>query len=239
MNIAGSGVIPAGDYNEAISISGSGKIAGNVRCTALTMSGSADSAGDVVCDGMVRALGSAHLKGALKAAELRASGSLRLEGDCDVLREVRTAGTAHFGGRVKCTRFAGAGSVHLEKGAEAEEIHAEGHIRSNDLLNAERIELRLHDAFSRVASIGGSEICVKCTKTPSLLMILFRGRKAGTLEVAESIEGEKIRLENTTAPLVVGDTVTIGKGCTIGLVQYKTALDIHPEARVEKSEKLN
>lgn len=239
MNIAGSGKIPAGDYVEKISISGSGKIAGNVRCKALTVAGSATGMGDVCCEDVVGTAGSVHLKGALSAAELRANGSFRLDGDCVVRQDIRMNGAAHFGGVVKCTCFKSAGSVHLEKGAEAEEIHAEGHIRSNDLLNAERIELRLHDAFSRVASIGGSEICVKCTKTPSLLMILFRGRKVGTLEVAESIEGEKIRLENTTAPLVVGDTVTIGKGCTIGLVQYKTALDIHPEARVEKSEKLN
>ena len=35
MHISGSGHIPAGEYNDKISVSGSGRLDGNIRCTAL------------------------------------------------------------------------------------------------------------------------------------------------------------------------------------------------------------
>ena len=38
MHISGSGHIPAGEYNDKVSVSGSGMLDGNVRCTAFSVS---------------------------------------------------------------------------------------------------------------------------------------------------------------------------------------------------------
>ena len=37
MHISGSGHIPAGEYNDKISVSGSGSLDGNIRCTAFSV----------------------------------------------------------------------------------------------------------------------------------------------------------------------------------------------------------
>ncbi len=49
MNISGSGHIPAGEYNEKVSISGSGKIDGNLRCLGLSCAGSVHGCGEIEC----------------------------------------------------------------------------------------------------------------------------------------------------------------------------------------------
>lgn len=240
MNIAGSGVIPAGEFDEKVSISGSGRIKGNLRCTAFSVAGSASGAGDLHCTEILSVAGSMHLDGSAEAQMVRVSGSLRLDGSCTAQEDVRVAGAAHFGGKVKCTRLHSSGALHLQQGADAEEICVEHTVQSGGLLNAEKVELRLRGGKSRVACIGGSVIRVTNEGRKRTLRNLFGfgDRGEGRLQVNESIEGESITLENTEAPLVVGDTVVIGRGCEIGAVQYRDSMTVHPEAKVGKTEKL-
>ena len=63
MHISCSGHIPAGEYNDKISVSGSGKLDGNVRCTSLSCSGSVHGTGYVQCSEDVRVSGSCHIDG--------------------------------------------------------------------------------------------------------------------------------------------------------------------------------
>ena len=43
------------------------------------------------------------------------------------------------------------------------------------------------------------------------------------------IEGDNIHLENTICDIVRGDNITIGKGCTIGTIEYSNKLIIDKE----------
>ncbi len=239
MNIAGSGVIPAGDYQEVISISGSGKLTGTVRCEAFSASGAASGKGDLYCREAVKVSGSMRLEGSVEAASVRVSGSFRCGGSCTAKEEIRAAGAIHFDGAVKCAYLRCSGTARLGAGAEAEEICIERSVQSDGLLNAEYVDLRLHGGVSRVTSIGGSDIHVKNVGQKMSLRRLFQwDRSEGSLEVSEAIEGEVVLLENTSAPLVVGEDVTIGAGCDIELVQYKDKLEVHPKAKVGRVEKL-
>ena len=240
MNIAGSGVIPAGEFEEKVSISGSGRINGNLRCTAFSVAGSASGTGDLHCAEILSVAGSMHLDGSVTAQTVRVSGSLRLDGACTAQEDVRVAGAAHFGGKVKCTKLHSSGALHLQQGADAEEICVKHTVQSGGLLNAEKVALHLRGGKSRVACIGGSEISVTNEGQKRTLrnLFCFGDRGEGWLQVSESIEGESIALENTETPLVVGDTVVIGRGCEIGAVQYRDTLTVHPEATVGKTEKL-
>ena len=244
MNIAGSGVIPAGDFDEKISVSGSARFTGNLRCPALLVAGAASGTGNVECTGEVRASGSMRLNGSLSAQALHVSGAFRLEGGCRV-ETMKLAGAAHFGKLLKAVNIRADGRIHAEEGIEAETLMLRnGVLLCSGLLNAETAELDLAGGVSKVDSIGGTTICVKNAggcETDALWRRLcnwISGHGAGRLEVAEAIEGETVTLEATCAPVVVGRDVTVGKDCEIGLIQYSGELHMDPAARVKRTEKL-
>lgn len=241
MNIAGSGVIPAGEFNEKITVSGSARFSGRVRCPALSIAGSASGTGSIDCTGEVRTAGSVYLNGTITAQELHISGAFRLEDAC-VLQLLKSAGAAHFHKTLKAAQVHAAGHLDVQEGIEAEEMTLrEGVLQCGGLLNAEHIRLELVRGPSKAESIGCGSISVRNAGKRKLgrLLSLFTNRSAGWLEVTEGIEGEELRLEATRAPLVVGDHVSIGKDCVIGLVQYRETVEIHPEARVDRTEKID
>ena len=245
MHISGSGHIPAGEYNDKISVSGSGRLDGNVRCTALSVSGSAHCAGSLACTEDVRVSGSAHIDGSVTAASLSVSGSAHIGGDLTVKETVRVAGSVKVGGEIKSGAVHSAGSLKVEKGIEAEEFRAAGAIDCGGLLNAETVDISMDGrAHSRVGSIGGGEIRVylrKSEKPQKRRLPLFSRLVNGggsDLTVSELVEGDVVALECVKVPTVVGRVVAIGAGCEIDLVQYSEECEVDPDATVGRCERV-
>ena len=244
MNISGSGKIAAGEYNEKISLSGSGKIDGNVRCIALRCSGSVKAEGSVTCSEEVEVSGSCNIVQGVMAQAVSASGSLGIGGDMTVEDKIKTSGFLDCDGNIKCATLICSGSVYAERGIAAEEIRISGRVKCAGLMNAEKIEIDMSGASmtSTVGSIGGSEIKVynsKGTKAISrmpLLKHIVGGN--GRLRVDELIEGDVIALENVTVPKVVGRIIAIGAGCEVDMVQYSEKIEIYPDSKVGKCEKI-
>lgn len=244
MNIYGSGHVSAGEHNEKISISGSGRIDGNIRCIAIACSGSVRGEGDVTCAEDVRVSGSAHFDKSLTADVVSVSGSVKVGGDVNAKTAIKISGSFGCGGNLKCSLLSCSGAVSIGGEAEADEIRISGKIVCTGLVNADRIDIQM-DGFnvnSRVGSIGGSEIKVhndrkgeKISRLPLLSKLVGSG---GELVVDELIEGDIIAIECVKAPRVVGRVVAIGADCKIDLVQYSEEIEIHPEAKVEKFEKV-
>ena len=242
MQLAGSGVIPAGEYNEKISISGSGRIQGNVRCTALSVAGSASAQGSVWCEEDMKASGSARMEHSLHAKNVHISGSCHVGEDCTAEEMIKAAGSFRCGGNVRCHTLRAAGNMQASS-VEAEDVKISGGIDCAGLLNAERIEIRIERASSRVGSIGGSDIKIysegavgKIIRMPLLSKMLGHG--VGGVDVTESIEGDTIAIERVSTPLVVGRIVAIGADCCVDLVQYSETIEIHPDAKVGRYEKI-
>ena len=247
MNISGSGHIPAGEYNENISISGSGKINGNLRCLSISCSGSIKGEGSVFCNGDFRCSGSAHLKKELHAKNITASGSLQVEDDIFCENVVRVAGGMVCKGELKCSSVCCAGSIEIGNGIEAEDFHSAGKLICGGLLNAEKIDISLDGAGGKAGSIGGSEIKIYWDprKAPSKNVIrmplfskLVNAASCGCFTVEEQIEGDMVAIECVKTPKVVGRVVAIGADCEIDLVQYSEEIEIHPNAKVGKIEKI-
>ena len=244
MNISGSGSVAAGEYNERISISGSGKINGNVRCIGVSCSGSMRSVGNLECSENVGVSGSAHFEKSIAADNVSVSGSVRVDEDINAKGSVKISGSAKIGGSVKCSLLSCSGSVDIGGEGEAEEIRISGRINCAGLLNAEKIAIRL-DGFnvtSKIGSIGGGEIMIRNDRTGERISRLPLFKKlvgnGGAVCVDELIEGDVVAIESVKSPKVVGRVVAIGADCEIDLVQYSEEIEIDPNARVAKYEKM-
>ena len=245
MHISGSGHIPAGEYNDKISISGSGRLDGNIRCTSLSVSGSAHCAGDLACTENIVVSGSGHFDGNITSKSMTVSGSTHIGDDLTVKETVRVSGSAKVGGGIRSGAVHASGVLKVEKGIETEEFRAEGAIDCGGLLNAETVDISMDGrAHSRVGSIGGGKIRVylrKSEKPQKRRLPLFSrlvNSGGSDLTVSELVEGDVVALECVKVPTVVGRVVAIGAGCEIDLVQYSEECEIHPDARVERYEKI-
>ena len=242
MNISGSGSIAAGEYNEKISVSGSGRLDGNIRCIALHCSGSVKGTANVVCSEDARISGSCHIEQSLSAQNINVSGSLKVGGDVIGKGEVKLSGGISCGGSLKCESFDCSGGLDVGGEIAAEEIRISGAIKCGGLMNAEKIDINIdgHSNSSRVGSIGGGEIKIKSSanKVKRKLLLNKIIGCGGGFSVDEYIEGDVVTLEDVTAPKVVGRIVSIGAGCNIDLVQYSEKIEIHPDAKVGKYEKI-
>ena len=113
MHISGSGHIPAGEYNDKISVSGSGRLDGNVHCTAFSVAGSAHCAGSLTCTEDVRVSGSVHMDEGVTAASLSVSGSAHIGGDLTIKEIVRVSGSVKVDGEIKSGAVHSAGVVKI------------------------------------------------------------------------------------------------------------------------------
>ena len=52
------------------------------------------------------------------------------------------------------------------------------------------------------------------------------------------IEGDIIYLENTTADIVRGQTIVLGRGCQIGSIEYGVNLSQHPSSEVGHAQRI-
>ena len=238
MNIAGSGSLPGGDYNEAIHISGSGKLTGSVSCTELHIAGSGKVEGDLSCGGDLKISGSGKIVGSARTGSISVAGSGNIGGQASAERDIHIAGSLHSG-PVRCSTLKITGTLNADGDVSAEEAIVRGSIHAAGLINAEKVDIVL-GGNSSADSIGGSTITVSTRiENKGFFARLFTGGGHGTLTVTNSIEGDLITLENTEAASVTGRIVKIGPNCRIGQVYYTEGVEISPESNVDRYDMIN
>ncbi len=238
MHISGSGTIPSGEY-EKISVSGSGRLCGLVRCSGFSSSG-ACGGDSLECTGDFKTSGSASFSGSIKAENISVSGGFSCRGDLTAVEKIACSGSAHSGGSVKCDRLSISGTLKVPGDIEAENVRVSGVVHCGGLLNAEDISIEFQQGME-IGSIGGSKISIFTSKNCRAglrLPLLSSLIKAGTVRVSSAIEGDEIGLERVICPRVTGRIVAIGEGCEIALVQYTQEIEISPNAKVGKIEKI-
>ena len=222
MRISGSGKVPAGEYNH-ISISGSGALVGAVRCVSFSSSG-ASHGENIECADTFKVSGASSFSGTVKANYVGVSGSFSC-GDLVTDEKLSVSGALNVGGDV-----------------EGEKVKVKGILNCGGLLNAEDIEIEF-ERDMEIGSIGGSKIVIypknsiKPVKRRPLFSALIKRTNDG-VSVTTSIEGDEIALEGVTCPRVTGRIVAIERGCNIDLVQYSETVEISPDAKVGRTEKI-
>lgn len=230
---SGAGTIATGTYR-TVSVSGSATLTGDVDCTDFKVSGAAE--GD----------------GTLRAENVTVHGTLGYRGDADV-GSLRVTGTASFRSlkaadvstsgtlsvaALSATTVKVQGFLNVSGDCEAERFVAQGAFTVDGLLNAGAIDVTLGGKCS-AGEIGGEAVAVRIGvgALKRFVTTLVPGWELRLS--AESIEGDDVRLEHTTARAVRGTTVVIGQGCEIDLVEYTGEYSAAPDAKVKTVRKVS
>lgn len=183
------------------------------------------------CDGVMKQ------NGDLAAEELEMNGTLNLKGNLQV-GGMKLNGVVNGDGSLRGERCVMDGMLKLKGNCELEELTGEGVFTVGGLLSAGRIEFGLQ-GHSEVGEIGVESLVIRKKSNAAWGRLL--GGMIPKLKIglrAKLIEGDTLDLEYTSADVVRGGTVIIGQGCSIGRVEYRTGLTVHPGAQVGKEEKI-
>jgi cytoskeletal protein CcmA (bactofilin family) len=182
------------------------------------------------CDGVMK------LNGDLAAEIMELNGNLKLKGNLQA-GVMKLNGVLTGEGSLRGERCDLNGMLRLNGDCEVEELLGEGVFSVGGLLSAGRMEFGLQ-GLAEAGEIGVESLIIRKTGTAVWGRLLGGIIPRFRLELrAKVIEGDYIDLEYTTADVVRGGVVIIGQGCSIGRVEYRTGLTVHPGAKVLEEEK--
>ncbi|MFE4710021.1 MULTISPECIES: hypothetical protein [unclassified Paenibacillus] len=181
--------------------------------------------------------GHVHMKGDLRAEELECNGNMNVKGSLKI-GTLKAEGMVRIGGSLRGESCVLNGVISTKADCELEELTGEGAFTVNGLLSAGHVDFVLHGP-GKANEIGVESLVIRQNNQGTwnrLLGGMFPKLKpelnAGT------IEGDFIDLEYTNADVIRGNIVIIGEGCTVGAVEYRSQLTVHPGARVGREEKI-
>ena len=228
---AGGGTFPGGTYGD-VTFNGSGTINGDVDAITYRVNGAGTSNGRVKAQSIV-VNGTAGFNGEVQANEFVVNGDANIRDGAGVGKLV-VKGNLSVGGGVAAHDIELRGFLRMGGDCQAETFAGEGGFTVTGLLNAGNIDVTVQ-APSTAREIGGERIVIR---QPSGSL----GSLTGLLTIwaekrltADSIEGDVVWLENTTAKVVRGKNVTVGAGCIIDLVEYAESFTPTGAAQVKEA----
>ncbi|MCD9023884.1 hypothetical protein [Cohnella silvisoli] len=215
----------------------------------LKMVGETTSAGGKFRN--VKIMGESVLSGDVDCIKLSCTGEITVNGGLRAL-ELKLTGECDVKGIVHAVKIGGRGELDVLSGIRAEDIKFTGNVKTkgdceaasfevfgafqiDGLLSAEKLEVSMYGPCV-AREIGGGTLRFKRSKA-TVFKRLINSEDVAALS-AQSIEGDVVDLEHTSASLVRGNNVKIGSGCEIDRVEYRDTLDIHKSAIVKEKIKI-
>ena len=203
-------------------ISGFGKLSSG-EYGDLRISGCGSLDGDISCNSL-------FVSGSIKGDKINCNQSLYVSG-CGKIGMIK-ADKIKVSGCLKCKEAECGeaeifGVVKSQKNIQADKLTVQGVLACDGIVNAKEIDIIFKQGM-KIEGIRCSKIRAqrkKCLSFKSKLNVKF-------------LEADKIEIEDVRASCVSGKSVTIGKGCKIGLVQYTDSFDASPKAKIGKVEKI-
>lgn len=213
---AGGGSFPGGMYGD-VTFNGSGTINGDVDAITYRVNGSGSSNGRVKAQSIV-VNGTAGFNGEVQANEMTVNGDANVRDGAGIGR-LTVKGNLSIGGSLAAHEVVLRGFLRMAGDCQAEAFTGEGGFTVAGLLNAGNVDVTVQ-APSSAREIGGERIVIRqpsgnIASLTGLLTVFSEKRLT-----VETIEGDVVWLENTSAKVVRGKQVTIGQGCVIDLVEY-------------------
>lgn len=209
----------AGGSYDSISIDGVGKVIGPLVAR------------------IFKGNGHIRLRSDLTAGEMECNGTMNVKGYLQV-GEMKVDGMLNIGENLRGESCTLNGLMSIKGNCEFEDFAGGGAFTVGGLLSAGHMNFELHGQ-GKANEIGVESLIIRqankgaWSKLWGGIIPKFRSELS-----ARTIEGDYIDLESTTADIVRGNVVIIGQGCSIGRVEYRSQLTIHPGARVGKEEKI-
>jgi len=232
---AGGGTFTGGTYGE-VTFNGSGTMNGDVDAIAFRVNGTGTTNGGVKAQSIV-VNGTAGFNGEVQSNEFVVNGDANVRDGAGIGRLV-VKGNLSVGGGVAAHEVELRGFLRMGGDCQAETFAGEGGFTVAGLLNAGNIDVTVQ-APSSAREIGGERIVIR---QPSGSL----GSLTGLLTIwaekrltAETIEGDVVWLENTTAKVVRGKSVTIGAGCIVDLVEYADSYTPAGAAQVKEARQVS
>ncbi|MFK7696592.1 hypothetical protein [Paenibacillus sp. HJGM_3] len=219
-----------------LTINGIGGAAGG-RYSRVDINGVGTLNGDIEAD-TFRSNGHLKARGSIVANRLQSDGTMRIDGSLRT-EHGRVNGTVKVKESVTGELLEMHGILTIADDCELEHLKLHGVFTIGGLLNAGRLDL---DIFARCQAreIGGEIIRVRKTSGGKWKNLWKRLIPAFVPELHVSVvEGDDIELEATTASIVRGKRIIIGKGCSIGRVEYSEQLQVLPGAKVGEEININ
>ncbi|MGV8082086.1 MAG: polymer-forming cytoskeletal protein [Coriobacteriia bacterium] len=216
MKINGDGSLSGGTYG-TVTINGAGSVNGDLDAVTYKINGTATSTGRVLAQS-ITVNGSGTFNGPVQANAMTVNGDASVRGGVGIGR-LLVRGNLSVSGGMALHEADVKGFLKTGGDCEAESFIGEGGFTIGGLLNAGVIDIKVYGPCS-AREIGGERIVIRRPGSGlSSLTQLFTFWAEKRL-TADTIEGDSIWLENTTAKVVRGRDVTVGAGCVVDVVEY-------------------
>jgi cytoskeletal protein CcmA (bactofilin family) len=229
---------PGGVYKR-VNFEGEVTIDGDLDCLEIKVNGILNEKGSLKLN-IGKINGYAAVNGNMEANDLNINGELKVDGNISV-KKITSNGKLVSRGKMSSEEMDINGELKVNGNCEAENFNLKGVFNIEETLNADDITVKLYGP-SETKEIGGSKIHVQKGGDNKLMELLTAILSPLNLYKAhlkaETIEGDDVYLEHTTAQVVRGNAVTIGEGCEIDLVEYRTDFKKTPGASVLKDMKV-
>jgi len=218
-------------HNQDLKMTGTGSSTGG-QYDHVKIIGEYEIYGDLACE-HYKCVGTCDVRGSLRIDEAGVTGTLSADGPAWI-GKLSLRGTIDVrGGNLEGGELDLKGGATISGNCSAEAFTGKGLFAIGGLLSADTIHFQL-SGECRAKEIGGERINIKRASKfgfiDSLAFGFLRGQHAALL--ADSIEGDDIYLEHTTAAHVRGNRVTIGPNCKIEHVESKEYYRVDPDSTV-------
>ncbi|KOF57692.1 hypothetical protein AGR56_15590 [Clostridium sp. DMHC 10] len=248
LKLSGAGIANGGFYNE-VKLSGGCKINGDIDCNFMKTSGACNVKGNITSKQLLtsgsfsetgnidteifKSSGSSKIDGNLKGDEVTISGSGSVYGDIKVSK-LNISGGFKTDGKISGGEIKLSGGVKIEKDCECDKFFSKGSFNIGGTLNADEINITIYD-YCSAEEIVGQNIDIRYSSdiSSSIFHIIKDMLSSSSNSLtAQTIEGDNIYLEHTTAKIVRGNKITIGDNCNIDKIEYKDDLDLTGNSKI-------
>lgn len=206
VRIVGESNIGSGPF-DTVKITGNGYAHEELNCRKLKVMGEIKADKSLVC------------------AAASIVGTMKVRGDC-AIQQADIIGEVHIEGNWQSDLTDIRGELTIDGQGVAEQIKVRGSLRVKGLFNSDKVEI-ISAHPSKLQELGGRKIEVRKPR-----MSLHKPFRKTILEV-QSIEADEIDIDYTTAQVVRGSRIKIGKHCQIGKVEYSECLIVEKGSVVE------
>ena len=237
LKYSGIVTIPGGSYDH-VSLDGVVTIDGDMDSTDIKMNGVFKGIGKLKSN-TVSLNGTATFEGIVEAVDISLNGDFNIRDSLKV-DDIYAEGRLSVKGNIVSKKLNMHGIMKVSGSCEADNFDLRGTFTVGEMLNAEDINVDIYGPCG-AKEIGCGKIIVRKGERNliGILADLFSPLIYGKTHLtAETIEGDDINVEHTTAKVIRGNTVAIGNGCVVDLVEYRADFKKSAGARVMKHVKI-